>query len=98
MKKIHSIVTLILFVTFSGGVLADNTRIEKSKIHNLSTTTNSVNTSLGRESTALTGSISVRNGAYVKDSTIIDAAISTNTINTSLGRGSTAATGSIDIR
>lgn len=98
MKKINNVITFVLFVTFSGAVLADNTRIEKSKISNMSVTTNSMNASIGRDSTALTGSVSIRNGAYVQDSTIVGAAVTTNSMNASIGRGSTAATGSIDIR
>lgn len=98
MKTLSTVVVTALFLAVSSVASADGTKIEKSTLYSQAITTNSANVALGKESTANTGSISIRNGAHVKDSTIFNGAITTNSANVALGDGSNANTGSIDIK
>lgn len=77
--------------------MAEGSKIEKSTLINASKNTLTNTQSIGENSTAQTGSISVK-GSKVEKSTVINASSNTLTNTQSIGKGSSAQTGSVDIK
>ncbi len=95
MKKMFAIVFGVLFVLGSATVSAQS-EVKNSKINVNSKNQNSLNMSLGKDSTASTGSVNIK-GSEVKNSKINVNSKNKNSLNMSLGEGSTATTGSVTI-
>ncbi len=69
MKTLYpSTAALVLFAILSGAAYAEGSKIEKSTLINASQNINAINAAIGRNSTANTGSISIRD-SDVKEST-----------------------------
>lgn len=95
--KSLTISTLVLFTLISSSAFAEGSKIEKSTIVNASSNKNVLNAAIGKNSTANTGSISIK-GSEVSKSTIVNASSNKNVLNAAIGEGSSANTGSIDIK
>lgn len=97
MKKILLVSSLVLAALSSFNTLAEGSKIEKSTIINASENTLTNTQAIGENSSATTGSVSIK-GSKVEKSTIINASENTLTNTQAIGKGSTAATGSVDIK
>jgi hypothetical protein len=87
----------VVLVALSSSAFAEGSKIEKSAIINASKNTLTNTMAIGENSSANTGSISIK-GSEVKKSAIINASKNTLTNTMAIGKNSVANTGSIDIR
>ncbi|MGR9052455.1 MAG: hypothetical protein ACU84J_07395 [Gammaproteobacteria bacterium] len=89
--------TVALLAVASSSAMAAGSKIEKSTLINASKNTLTNTQAIGKNSSANTGSISVK-GSKVEKSTVINASKNTLTNTQAIGKNSSANTGSVDIK
>ena len=96
MKKIISVAVVGMFLTTSAGLAIAGSKVD-GKITNKADIEKAINASIGANSTANMGSISMKNTTVGKSGVITNDANISKAINASIGKGSTSSMGSVDL-